>query len=323
MERLDVDKIMWDQSSFIGRFKYFAWMSNPMNALVTNKTLLDSKELLTQYREGKEPSGTGEGEVLRAMQFYKSAFHPDSGELQNVFGRMSFQVPGGMLITGAMLQFYRTTPQVVFWQWFNQSFNALVNYTNRNASAPTDYKQLGVAYFSATFSALGTALGLKAALSKSSSQLIQRFVPFVAVASSNCVNIPLMRQQELMEGMTLTDDKGETACLSKYCAQDGIGKVVASRVAIAAPGMLALPIIMQRMERIPWFKRMTPIHAPFQVLGVGCFLMLMVPTGCSIWPQVISVSSETIRSKDPDAYSQLKIKYGDSIPAELFYNKGL
>ena len=120
---------------------------------------------------------------------------------------------------------YRTTPQVVFWQWFNQSFNALVNYTNRNASAPTNYSQLGAAYCSATFSALATAIGLKAALANSSSQLIQRFVPFAAVAAANCVNIPLMRQQELQDGMTLTDEAGDTACLSKTCAADGIGKV--------------------------------------------------------------------------------------------------
>ena len=60
------------------------------------------------------------------MKLYKSSFHPDTGDLQNVFGRMTFQVPGGMLVTGAMLQFYQTVPQVLFWQWANQSFNALV-----------------------------------------------------------------------------------------------------------------------------------------------------------------------------------------------------
>ena len=46
-----------------GRFRYFAWMSNPMNGLVSNSQLLEAKELVTQYREGKEPAGTTEEQV--------------------------------------------------------------------------------------------------------------------------------------------------------------------------------------------------------------------------------------------------------------------
>ncbi len=59
------------------------------------------------FRRGEEPPGTTPEQIKYAKKLHDSAFHPDSGELQNLIGRMSFQVPGGMIITAGMLQFYR------------------------------------------------------------------------------------------------------------------------------------------------------------------------------------------------------------------------
>lgn len=72
-----------------------------------------------------------------------------------------------------ILIYLRTTPAVVFWQWVNQSFNALVNFTNRNAKSPLSTTQLGVAYVSATASAMFTAIGFKAFLKKRSGPFVQ------------------------------------------------------------------------------------------------------------------------------------------------------
>jgi sideroflexin-2 len=271
----------------------------------------------------QEPKGTTKEQIVYAKKLYESAFHPDSGDLQNVFGRMSFQVPGGMAITGAMLQFYRTTPAVVFWQFVNQSFNAVVNYTNRNANSPITTTQLGIAYVSATTSALVASLGYKSYLQKKNNPFLQRYAPFAAVAVANCVNIPLMRQNELKDGIDVEDEHGNVVGKSRLAAASGISQVIFSRITMAAPGMLILPVIMERLERQNWFKRLSILHAPFQVMMVGCFLIVMVPTACGLFPQRASLSASIIQKFEPEFYKDIEANTKGKVPEKVFFNKGL
>jgi len=134
---------------------------------------------------------------------------------------------------------------------------------------------------------------------------LQRFVPMAAVAAANCVNVPLMRNAELNAGVQLRDEKGQLACHSRTAALKGISQVVLSRNAIMAPGMILLPFIMQRMEKKAWFAKVPALHAPFQVMAVGCFLTFMVPAGCAIFPQTCSIEVEALKSADPKAYQEL------------------
>lgn len=246
---IDLDSPRWDQSTYWGRAKHFFTTTDPRNVLRTPKELDEAKEIVTKFKAGENLSHLSEDEIWRAKQIYDSAFHPDTGEKMFVLGRMSFQVPGNMLITAAMLTFYKSPVQIIFWQWFNQSFNAMVNYTNRSGSSPIKINQLAVSYASATSAALVTALSLNKLVRKAPS-LIGRFVPFAAVAAANCINIPLMRQKEIKEGVEVTDATGNKIGQSKIAAKKAISEVVVSRIGMASPVMSKFSIKHRPLEII-------------------------------------------------------------------------
>ncbi|KAM9618572.1 sideroflexin-2 isoform 3-T3 [Trichechus inunguis] len=239
----NIDAPRWDQCTFLGRVKHFFNITDPRTVLVPEQELDWAKMMVEKSRMGAVPPGTQVEQLLYAKKLYDSAFHPDTGEKMNIIGRMSFQVPGGMIITGFMLQFYRTMPAVVFWQWVNQSFNALVNYTNRNAASPTSVRQMALSYFTATTTAVATAVGMNL-LTKRAPPLVGRWVPFAAVAAANCVNIPMMRQQELIQGICVKDKNHNEIGHSRRAAAIGITQVVISRITMAAPGMRAFKDIL-------------------------------------------------------------------------------
>jgi len=287
-----------------------------MNLLVTPAQLEEAKEIVTKYRKG-QLNNLSEDEIWKAKHLYDSAYHPETGEKMFLPGRMSAQVPFNMLITGCMMTFYKTTPAVVFWQWANQSFNALVNYTNRSGDTPIPMATLSSSYVAATGSALVTALGLNAMV-KTMPPLVGRLVPFAAVASGNGINIPLMRRTELTDGIMLETAEGEKIGQSRIAARQGITMVVLSRIGMAMPGMVLVPIVMNNLDSRGFFRKIPWANAPVQVGLVGLILTFATPMCCAIFEQKASIKPTAL---EPEL--QEKIRNMKNPPELLYYNKGL
>ncbi|KJH46558.1 tricarboxylate carrier [Dictyocaulus viviparus] len=88
------DRSQYDHRTFYGRLRHFAGITNPFIAFTPTSELMRAKCLMDKCRiEGALPASLPE--LHRAQRLFHSAFHPDTGELQNFAGRMCFNVWGG------------------------------------------------------------------------------------------------------------------------------------------------------------------------------------------------------------------------------------
>uniref|UniRef100_A0A8D2K1M8 Sideroflexin-1 n=1 Tax=Theropithecus gelada TaxID=9565 RepID=A0A8D2K1M8_THEGE len=286
---INIKEPRWDQSTFIGRAYHFFTVTDPRNILLTNEQLESARKIVHDYRFYNTVT-LAPGAIWRASGSWSQRLHDPETVISNLVANLVVL----------------TTPAVLFWQWINQSFNAVVNYTNRSGDAPLTVNELGTAYVSATTGAVATALGLNA-LTKHVSPLIGRFVPFAAVAAANCINIPLMRQRELKVGIPVTDENGNRLGESANAAKQAITQVVVSRILMAAPGM----VIYFSTQRFPW------MNAPIQV-----GLILILTSACVItlsflpYPSSMSVTSL-------EAELQAKIQESHPELRRVYFNKGL
>uniref|UniRef100_A0A8B9CEB0 Sideroflexin 5 n=1 Tax=Anser brachyrhynchus TaxID=132585 RepID=A0A8B9CEB0_9AVES len=148
--------------------------------------------------------------------------------------RMSGYIPFGTPIVVGLLLPNQTLASTVFWQWLNQSHNACVNYANRNATKPSPTSKFIQGYLGAVISAVSIAVGLNVLVQRANKftpatrLLIQRFVPFPAVASANICNVVLMRHTELEEGIDVLDNNGNIVGSSRIAAKHDIPPEVPS-----------------------------------------------------------------------------------------------
>ncbi|XP_012522170.2 sideroflexin-2-like [Monomorium pharaonis] len=324
--RIDIDNPLWSQDTYLGRWKHYAFITDCRTVIVPKSELWEAKKLCEDYKAGKEPKGLQRRDIIYAKKLRDSAFHPDNNEFMHVIGRMAFQLPSSIAITAAMLTFYKTAFGVIACQLVNQGFNAFVNYTNRNAMSddPQDTNVIRQAFVLATAASCAAALGFRKLFSGKGT-LLARFVPFCAVAVGNMVNLPIMRQREIARGIPIFTKNGDEVCVmkSQLAAVKGISECILTRIIMAAPGMLMIPVITQRMRLYRCYQLRPWIGFPVEIGLLTLFLLFMIPSALAIFPQKNSMKPELLKIY-PEEYEIFQERMGQrKHPKKVYYNKGL
>lgn len=313
----------YDLSSYWGRVKHCAQISDPTMLLNTPKDIENSKRQIWDYKNGVVPSMTPE--LWRAKKVLDSTLHPDTGETVFLPFRMSSCVLSNLVVTAGMLTPNLGTVGTLFWQIANQSLNVAINTANSNKSHPLTTKQIVTNYTMAVTASCGVALGLNSLVPRlknikpNTRMILGRLVPFAAVVSAGIANVFLMRSEELKKGISVYDKKGNEVGNSKTAAWYAVGETAASRVINATPIMVIPPLILVRLQKSRLLKGKSKTVETLTNIGLIFVTSLIVlPFALAVFPQRETIST----SKLEDKFHHLTTKDGDKI-TEVEFNRGI
>ncbi|PSN74569.1 tricarboxylate carrier [Corynespora cassiicola Philippines] len=311
----DLPGSQYDLSTYWGRVRHAADISDPRTLLTSSAGLENAKQLVTAYKTGKVQDMTPQ--LWKAKKIIDSTIHPDTGEPVLLPFRMSSFVLSNLVVTAGMLTPGLGTAGTLGWQVANQSLNVAINFSNANKSTPLATSTIVKSYFLAVSASCGVALGLNAlvprlkGLSPNAKLIAGRLVPFAAVASAGVLNVFLMRGEEIRHGIDvypiLTDEqkkKVETGELevkslgkSKKAATLAVGETAVSRVLNATPIMVLPPLILVRLQKTEWLKQRPRMTTPINlglILGTSLFAL---PLALAAFPQRETVNAKSLEAE--------------------------
>jgi sideroflexin-5 len=168
--------------------------------------------------------------VKYANRITGGSVHPDTGDIIPFPMRLS----GFVTFNGPILLLCLFTPNQTpvfnaFMQFVNQTYNAGLNYGNRNASSNYTTNDLLRGYGGAVTASIGIAYATRrllapqlAGLTGSKMILASAFLNYVAAAIPGAVNCSLMRQKELFDGIEVQDDTGKSHGKSQIAGKQAV-----------------------------------------------------------------------------------------------------
>lgn len=313
----------FDLSTYWGRVKHCAEISDPTMLLNTKSDIDHAKRVVWDYRNGV--TGKLTPEFWRSKKVLDSTLHPDTGETVFLPFRMSSCVLSNLVVTAGMLTPGLGTMGTVFWQVANQSLNVAINISNANKSHPLTTKQIATNYTMAVTASCSVALGLNALVPKLKSlkpntkMILGRLVPFAAVVSAGIANVFLMRSEELKEGISVYDKDGNDLGSSKKAAFYAVGETAASRVINAAPVMAIPPLILVRLQKTRLLRGRSKLAETAVNIGlIFVTALVALPPALAVFPQREIMATEKLEKE----FHNLKDKNGNKID-QVEFNRGI
>lgn len=313
----------YDLSTYLGRVKHCAEISDPTMLLNTRRDIETAKRMIWEYRNGVRPAMTPE--LWRAKKVLDSTLHPDTGETVFLPFRMSSCVLSNLVVTAGMLTPNLKTAGTIFWQVANQSLNVAINTANSNKSNPLTTKQIIANYSMAVTASCSVALGLKSVvprlrnISPGTRTVLGRLVPFAAVVSAGVVNVVLMRIEEIRKGIAVFDSESNKVGTSKTAAKYAVGETAVSRVVNATPVMVIPPLILLRLQNSKVLLGKPKRHETMANIGILFVTALIVlPFALAVFP----LRRELPVTALEEQFHNLKDENGNPIKT-LHFNRGL
>ena len=264
-------------------------------------------------------------DIRDAQNLIAVSLNSDTGEFIPWFMRMSAFIPVQLPISFGMLMTTPTPFNTILWQWVNQTYNAVMNYGNRNASSKYTNSDIAKSYASAVTIAIALSLGIRRMV-RSSVQgqtgatmvMYNTLSTYVACAAAGFSNCYLMRRTELNNGINvLHPDTLQPLGLSKKCAEDAVFKTACSRFLMAAP--LFIPAILfygiEKINMVP-ANPVLRLTLDMSLVFVNCYLA--VPLSVAMFPKFSAIKASEL---EPE-FQNITGKDGKPI-ASFLYNKGM
>lgn len=315
-------------SNYVQRFWDMWYLCGPGSwqfLATTQHQLEEARQLLVKSKEGQHVDAA---RLTHAQRLAASVLHPDTGEPILLPFRMAAHVPVNAMLLCAMLG-SRTVLGTALAQWANQSFNALQFYANRNASNPVPTNTVLMAYTGAVISSVSVAAGLRSLFTRLESRpaaprtpaplamirVGSAAVPFLGAAAAKPLQIGLMRQDELRQGVTVATEDGVVVGTSVLAGRTAVGLTIATRTLYLAP-MLWMPYVQAWMERsIPLLGRNRAAATLSLVLHSAVNSAVVTPACIALFDQRASLPVAALEAHIRDA-----VHAGGE---RVYFNKGL